>query len=235
MNNKYYIYFHINPLKNEIFYVGKGCGKRAWSKYSRNPIWKNITKKYGYIIDIAEDNLTEEEAFEKEIFYISRIGRKDLGLGSLVNLNDGGRITNGMLGKNHSEETKSKIGESHKGKKASQDTKDKMSKSKIGKPHPHSIETIKKLSESHKGKIISNEQRDKISKTLTGRKTKPHSSETKLKMRIKSKLSKIVIYNGVEYNSINEFRLIQFPNIPQSTFSRWINNKKIIIEYGCKN
>ncbi len=59
--NNYYIYFHINPLKNEIFYVGKGKGNRAYDKNNRNRFWKNIVKKYGYIVNIIEDNLNEKE------------------------------------------------------------------------------------------------------------------------------------------------------------------------------
>jgi hypothetical protein len=232
MNNKYYIYVHINPLKNEIFYVGKGCGKRAWSKYGRNSFWKSIVKKYGYIIDIVEDKLIEDKAYEREIFYIKKIGRRDLGFGPLVNLNDGGKITNGMLGKSHSDETKEKMRIFKTGTKLSKEAKDKISKSKIGKTHFHSEETRKKLSKSHKGKSISNEQRDKISKTLKGRKPKPHSDESKLKLRLKNKLSKKVIYEGTLYNSLNELRINKFPEVPQSTLSRWIKNKKIIVEYA---
>jgi len=90
MENKYYIYFHINPLKNEVFYVGKGHNKRAYQKYKRNQFWKNTVAKYGFIVDIVETGLTNEEACKREIFYINKIGRKDLGLGPLVNLTDGG-------------------------------------------------------------------------------------------------------------------------------------------------
>ena len=88
--NRFYIYFHINPLKNEIFYVGKGTSGRAKRKHNRSELWNNIVNKYGYIIDIVEDGLTNEEAFEREIFYIKKIGRRDLGLGTLVNMTDGG-------------------------------------------------------------------------------------------------------------------------------------------------
>ena len=85
MENKFYIYAHINPLFNKIFYIGKGSGRRAWEKYGRTKYWNNTVNKYGYIIDILEENLTEEEAFEKEKWYIKR-----LGLNNLVNLSEGG-------------------------------------------------------------------------------------------------------------------------------------------------
>jgi len=90
MENKYYIYAHINPLKNEIFYIGKGKKDRAYRNTYRNRFWNFTVKKYGYIVDILEEGLTEQEAFEREIFYITKIGRRDLGTGPLVNLTDGG-------------------------------------------------------------------------------------------------------------------------------------------------
>ena len=40
-----YIYFHINPIKNEIFYVGIGINNRAYKKISRNKFWHNIVIK----------------------------------------------------------------------------------------------------------------------------------------------------------------------------------------------
>lgn len=123
MQNKYYIYFHINPLKNEIFYVGKGCNKRAFSKNGRNDFWKKIVNKYGYIIDIVEENLTEEESLEREIFYITKIGRRDLGLGPLVNLTNGGEGCQ-MI----SELTKNKISKSNKGRIYTDEYKSNMSK-----------------------------------------------------------------------------------------------------------
>jgi len=80
--NNIYLYFHINPVKNEIFYVGLGRKRRAWSK-ARNIFWKNTVNKYGgFIVDIVEENLSIEEACERERFYIKKIGRRDLGLGS---------------------------------------------------------------------------------------------------------------------------------------------------------
>ena len=106
--NKYYIYAHINPLKNEIFYIGKGQGRRAKSRQHRNKWWKNTVSKYGYSVDILEDNLTEEQALEREIWFIKKLGRKDLGLGNLVNLSDGGESGSSGASWNMTEEQKMK-------------------------------------------------------------------------------------------------------------------------------
>lgn len=161
MKNNYYIYFHINPLTNKVFYVGKGKGKRAWSKGHRSQYWKNTVNKYGYIIDIVEDNLTEEIAFEREKFYIQKIGRKNL-----CNLTDGGEGQSGII---RSEETRKKISECHKGKKLSEETKSKISESKKGiVSYIKTDEQKKKISERQLGRIISDKTKEKISNTLKG-------------------------------------------------------------------
>ena len=61
-NNKFYVYIHTRATIGGVFYVGKGHGKRAWSKESRNRHWHRIVRKYDYNVIIIEDDLTEEEA-----------------------------------------------------------------------------------------------------------------------------------------------------------------------------
>jgi hypothetical protein len=57
------------------------------------------------------DDLTWEQACEKEIEFIKLYGRSDLGLGSLCNLTEGGE---GVIGMRHSDETKKKLSEDNK-------------------------------------------------------------------------------------------------------------------------
>lgn len=95
-SNEFCVYFHINPLTNEIFYVGKGNYKRPYNGY-RNRYWYEITDRFGFIVDVIETGLTDEEGDNREIFYIKKIGRKDLGLGPLVNLTDGGKGNSGLM------------------------------------------------------------------------------------------------------------------------------------------
>ena len=75
MKDNYFVYKHWRKDTNEVFYVGIGKIRtdklattfkmkhyRAYSKYKRNPIWKNIVAKTEYEVEIFKDNLTKEEA-----------------------------------------------------------------------------------------------------------------------------------------------------------------------------
>lgn len=86
-----------------MFYIGIGDNeKRAYSQRSRNRHWKNIAKK-GYEVEVLFEDLTWEQACEKEKEFIALYGRKDLGAGTLVNLTDGG---DGALGRPMTERLK---------------------------------------------------------------------------------------------------------------------------------
>lgn len=124
------IYQHIRKTDNTVFYIGIGNFKRPYVKTNRSNFWKNEVKKHGYIINILNNNLSFENAQESEIELIKIYGRRDLGLGTLVNLTNGG---DGSVGCKLSIETKLKI-----------------SKALIGKTV--SLETRKKISENNKGK-----------------------------------------------------------------------------------
>jgi hypothetical protein len=97
------VYQHRRKDSGEIFYVGIGVNKyRAYKKFGRNCHWKNISKK-GYEVEIIFGNLTWEQAIQKEKDLIFLYGRKDLGLGSLVNMTDGGE---GVVGQIRSDASK---------------------------------------------------------------------------------------------------------------------------------
>lgn len=94
MNNVFYVYIH-RKLNGEIFYVGKGRDKRAWSPHGRNTFWKNTVLKYEYNVSIIEDNLSESQAFELEEFLISYCKLRTQG-GTLTNLTLGGEGISGL-------------------------------------------------------------------------------------------------------------------------------------------
>ena len=191
MENKFYVYAHINPLKNEIFYIGKGSKNRAYKKGKRrSELWNNIVNKYGFIIDILESNLTEKESLEREKFYIKKIGRRDLGLGTLVNHTDGG---DGLS--NISSITRKRMSISAKNKpETSEETRKKHSKNRLGIKRSKKIcENISKdkigCKGTRNGIILSEETKSKMRESSLGIKNpmygKKQSKETTEK-RIKS-------------------------------------------------
>ena len=91
------VYRHRRLDTFEVFYIGIGkTEKRAYSKKSRNKWWKNIILKTEYSVEIIIEDISWKEAQEVEVLLISEYGRRDLGLGNLVNLTNGGEVTQGM-------------------------------------------------------------------------------------------------------------------------------------------
>ena len=60
----FYVYVHKKKTNGEVFYVGKGSGKRAWSAFGRNSMWKRTADKYGWLVEIVQDKLQDWYAFE---------------------------------------------------------------------------------------------------------------------------------------------------------------------------
>lgn len=107
-NTKYYIYIHYTP-DNIPFYVGKGIKNRCLHKHSRSKWWNNIVNKYGYYIKIQEINLSEDECFQREIYWIDYFGRKQYQEGTLINLTNGGEGVSGRIYTEEEKELKSKF------------------------------------------------------------------------------------------------------------------------------
>jgi hypothetical protein len=117
--NRFYVYEHLKPNTGEVFYIGKGCDKRAYQTRSRNNHWTNIVNKYGLEVNIVYNNLTNSEASQKEIDLIEFYG-----LNNLCNMTQGGEGCVSLK-----QESKDKISNSLKGKIQSQETIDKRSAS----------------------------------------------------------------------------------------------------------
>lgn len=87
----HYVYIHRKKTTGEVFYVGKGSGPRRYRVTTgRNDWWKAVVGKHGFIAEIVQDGMQEHVALDLEVQLIHLYGRKDLGLGPLVNLTDGG-------------------------------------------------------------------------------------------------------------------------------------------------
>lgn len=158
--------------QNDIpFYVGKGSGERHKLWGTRNGMVgckiKSIGKENVKVYFLYK-NLTEEQAFKHERYYISVFGRRDNGTGILTNHTDGGEGESGKIAWNKgvpmAEEQKKNISETCKGRPA------------WNKGIPRTEETKRKISKSHRGLPVWNkglkigpmldEQKQKISKSM---------------------------------------------------------------------
>ncbi|MBN2132568.1 MAG: hypothetical protein JW741_23910 [Sedimentisphaerales bacterium] len=88
----YYVYVHKDRTTGEVFYVGKGSGKRAWATAARNTKWKERVALLvdGWDVEIVTDDLSELEAFDIERTLVKQYGGCQTEGGSLVNLVPGG-------------------------------------------------------------------------------------------------------------------------------------------------
>ena len=98
----YYTYGHYKADSKQLFYIGKGKGRRAHEKDSRSDYWRNIVNKYGYTVEIFAEWESEQDAFIHEKFLIECF--QDLT--DLCNLTDGG---DGCSGYVWTEEQKAKL------------------------------------------------------------------------------------------------------------------------------
>lgn len=87
LDNIYYVYVHYRGDNGNPFYVGKGKGRRAYDKWSRNRHWNYIVNKHGYSYKIIRENLNENCANTLERIEIARLRNSGF---DLCNMTDGG-------------------------------------------------------------------------------------------------------------------------------------------------
>jgi hypothetical protein len=164
MTNNFYVYAHLRMDKlgrERVFYIGKGMGNRDRNiRGSRSIHHLNIVQKVqctlgykGIKVVRLKDNLTEEESFVWEKHFISFYGRQDLGVGSLINLTDGG---DGISGFVPSQETRLLQSE--------------RAKQRLAKPEERHI-----LSERARKRLADPEQRRRLSESAKRAFSKPET------------------------------------------------------------
>lgn len=157
---RHYVYLHRRKDNGDVFYVGKGFGKRAWKKTSRSEWWERVESKYGRTVEIYRDDLEEQEAFELEAELISKFGR-----GRLCNLTDGGEG-----GRNPSDDTRLKMSLARKGRRVSDETREKMRAASTGRRHSEETKNKLRLANAGKpGRPMSESNRAAIREANTGR------------------------------------------------------------------
>ncbi len=152
------LYAHRKQTDGSIFYVGIGTEKRPYTSKSRNDYWRNTVNKHGYYVDVLSKELSIEDALELEEFVICELGRKDLGNGNLVNLNNGGKGNLQVSDLTKKKMSKSAMGRTawNKGLPMNVEQKKKISKARIGTTSPR------------KGVTLTKETKDKIRKANLG-------------------------------------------------------------------
>ena len=191
--------------------VGKGCIGRVKTKARESDWHIKTSQKYPEWNRETVFKGSESDCFKLEIALIAHYGRRDLGLGTLVNLTDGG---DGARGAVRTQETRSKISAAKLGKPMAPETKEKLSLAMLGRQISKDIveksaqirrgrkntpETLLKMSIAAKnrppisevtraklriangGRVMSDEARARMSALRLG---KPRTEETKMKMRL---------------------------------------------------
>lgn len=172
--------YKISNLINGKIYIGKTSNVNVrWEKHikiSENKeekayqyLHKSINK-YGlenFTIEKIEDNLTEQESFDREKFWIKTLNSKNHNLG--MNLTDGGEGTSGLKWSEDSREKIRGLNNHNFGKPLSKEVKLKLSVVLSGENNPfygkmHSEKVISFL----KNRVVSEEVKLIISKNCRG-------------------------------------------------------------------
>lgn len=160
---EHYTYLHRRADTNEIFYVGKGKDRRAWTASKRNKYWKNIVARHGLKVEIVSFWRTAREALDHEVFLIACF--KGMGI-NLCNMTRGG---DGLC--DPTEEVRQKISAAlvgRPGRPMSEFAKSKLREARIGSANPMFGKT---LSEETKAKMLKSRQESGYTPTqATGRK-----------------------------------------------------------------
>lgn len=101
---KYYVYRCFIKDTNQTFYIGKGSGNRLKSSSGRSNDFKRIRRNNNCDVEKVFENLTEDEAYQKEYETIRWYKENEPDI--LTNIADGGRGSKGTI---LSEETKGKM------------------------------------------------------------------------------------------------------------------------------
>ena len=187
--NQYYIYSYLREDYSP-YYIGKGSGKRAYNKGSKEVKPPRDKSR----IRILKVDLTEEEAFLLEKLYILMFGRIDSGTGILRNRSDGGDGASGAI---KSKETREKLRQANLGKKKPKEVGEKISKALTGRKLSEEVKA--KLRAGHKGRKCTEEHKRKVSEAKKGFK---HTEEAKrlmgINQRKKAKPHKLTFADGRE-------------------------------------
>lgn len=212
------VYAHRRLSDDVIFYIGISVGeKRPYSSRGRNYDWKKEVKIHGgFKVEILYTDISLEEAKNIEIKLISEYGRRNLGLGTLVNWTDGGEGVSGFKrskdsNKKQSESMK-KISDRYKTEEFKKTMSNVTSKEKNGMyGKSHTEEALEKIKNSW-----TKEKRDLYKKMnlgdknpMFGKKNEYRSETNKLQVGGNNPRARQVSQYDLNGNLIQEFSCIK--------------------------
>lgn len=184
----FYVYEWYFKDTNEVFYVGKGKGKRFLTMQGRNNYFLNIVRKHNDNVAVRKtyENLTEEDAYHLERVIISEYRKKGLckanfhegGMGGHTGnynnperskkLSEAAKLRvgdkNPMFGKTHTDEVKEYLRKINRGKKLSKEHVEKLRLANTKRPKTQA--EIEKIRTKQLGKKITQETYGKMMDSL---------------------------------------------------------------------
>lgn len=127
----YYVYQLRLETSDKPFYIGKGRGyrsrqhmspsRRKADTHKNRVINKALRDGVKVLVEILHEDLSESDAFTKEVELIAFYGRRING-GCLTNATDGGE---GVSGYRHTNEARAAMAEAKRGRRLDQETREK--------------------------------------------------------------------------------------------------------------
>lgn len=210
--NRFYVYGLVDPRSNQLFYVGKGSYRRAWShtslvkkgKSTNNRVKDSIIGKilkdgFEPEIKMFAKHLNETDALELEHQLILSYGNVYDKSGCLVNVCEGGKQVPLNSGRTRWKTGRTPWNKGKTGFTCSEETKAKMSSSRLGQKYAlgakHSEEANRRRVESRSWYKPSDDTKRKMSDSQKGRIfTEDHKS--KLREAARARILRERMQNG---------------------------------------
>jgi hypothetical protein len=166
---KFYVYAHYEADTGRLFYVGKGSGRRAWSRASRNKHWLAIAAKHDFSVKIIRDGLSEKAAYKLEAEIIASCE-------NLATYTAGG---SGISGYRHSDAARQAMVLARTGRPMSDEARRRMSETIRSRPDLVALRAALFSGESNPAKRPANRARSAVRMTSDN---PMRSEETREKM-----------------------------------------------------
>lgn len=221
----YYVYRYVDDVSGIVLYIGKGKNNRC-KHHQQVAYGKKRTRFLNKLrqlndagtpatIELIIENLTEQQAFAKEIEFIKLYGRKADETGTLYNLTEGGEGCS-LAGEVLIKRNKA-ISKANTGRKLTCVTKSNISKSKIqfyiDNPQAK-VEVSKRLANFRAESTFEIKRKEAASRANTGRKISPEHLEIMLNAAAIVHNKPILSSTGLIFKSAKEAAIFFSVSVP---------------------